>query len=205
LPCIELGEALRATVDKDGGDWYKYTTDTVHPRDNGHALYAEVLQNRLTELFGGAAAIDAPMPKVLPARLFPVEESFENAHMVDASEATLGDGWSKVEQSLCGRYPQYIEASEAGAELTFTFVGKRIGLYYMIAPDSGNIEYRIDDKAPCTLCTWDEYAPKFSRAFHSELDTELDYGEHTLRIKVAADKAAESTGTVVRIGTFAVG
>lgn len=205
LPCIEIGEALRAVVNNDGGDWYKYTTDTVHPRDNGHAIYADVVKNRLTQLFGRAKEIDAPVAKALPPQLFSAEETFENAHMVDAFEATLGEGWEKVDQSLCGRYPHYIEASEPGAELSFKFTGKRIGLYYMIAADSGNIEYQIDDKAPQVLSTWDLYGPRFSRAFQSELDTTLDYGEHTLRVKVLADKAEESTGTVIRIGTFSVG
>ena len=74
----------------------------------------------------------------------------------------------------------------------------------MITADSGDIEYQIDNKEPKTLRTWDLYGPKFSRAFHSELDTELEYGEHTIKIKVLPTKAEESTGTVVRIGAFSI-
>ena len=177
----------------------------MHPRDNGHAIYADVVKARLTEIFGRAKEIDAPVAKELPEPLFSEEETFVNAHMVDAGEASLGEGWTKVGASLCGRYPQYIEASAEGAELSFTFTGKRVGLYYMIAADSGDIEYTVDEKAPRTLRTWDEYGPRFSRAFLSELDTDLAYGEHTVHIKVLPTKAEESTGTVVRIGTFAVG
>ncbi|MBQ4612469.1 MAG: hypothetical protein IJB26_02830 [Clostridia bacterium] len=205
LPCIEIGEALRDVINRDGGDWKKYTTDTVHPRDNGHAIYADVVKARLTELFGDAATIEAPVPKVLPEPLFAADETYENAHMADGSEATLGHGWKLVKESMCGRYPQYIEASEPGAELSFAFTGKRIGLYYMIAADSGNAEYSIDGGEWKKIVMWDEWALKFPRAFHSELATDLAYGEHTLRLRVSAQKEEQSTGTVLRIGTFSVG
>ncbi|MBR5538694.1 MAG: SGNH/GDSL hydrolase family protein, partial [Clostridia bacterium] len=204
VPCFEMGEVLRAKVNEAGGDWLKYTMEGVHPNDDGYAIYFDALKDWVLKHFEKAKELDAPAAKVLPERIFKKEESLEFAHMEDAYGAELGEGWSKIERDLCCRYPHYIEATEPGAELNFRFIGKRIGLYFMLAPDAGDVEYSIDGTNVRTVRTWDGYSMDYPRAGHAMLDETLEYGEHVVKIKVSSEKAEMSKGTAIRIGAFMI-
>ena len=201
---IEMGEALRSKVKASGGDWLKYTTDRVHPNDDGHLVYAECIKNRLERMLQSAKELSAPLKRNLPERVFDTENTLESAHIEDSYQAELGGGWHKVEKDLCRRYPHYIEADESGAELTYKFCGKRIGIYFMLASDSGDFEATIDNGDAQIVRTWDKYALSFDRAGHKMLDCDLPYGAHVLKIKVCSEKDEKSKGTAVRIGAFLV-
>ena len=201
---IEMGEVLRVKVKDDGGDWLKYTTDCVHPDDDGYLVYTECVKNHIERMLQSAKEISAPLKKQLPERFFDSKNTLESAHIMDCYQAELGDGWSKVDKDLCHRYPRYIEATEPGAELSFKFMGKRIGLYFMIASDSGDVEASIDGGEIQTVRTWDEYALSFDRVGYKILDCNLEYGEHILKLKVSSQKAENSKDTAIRIGAFLV-
>lgn len=198
---IDMGEVLRRRVHLAGGDWNTYTVDTVHPNDEGYRIYADVVADRLSkELSKESRGLAA---RELPASLFG-DKSYEGACLVDASAAELGDGWTFVEKSLCDRYPSYYEATEAGAELTYKFNGIRIGLYWMMAKDSGCVEYSIDGGRWQTASSWDFYCKNFNRAHRMMLTDGLERGEHELRLRVSPEKDEESEGRAIRIGAFLV-
>ena len=197
---IDMGEVLRQRVHLAGGDWNTYTVDTVHPNDNGYRIYADVVISRLKEAL--LAEADSLFGKILPESIFK-ERSYEGACLVDASEADFGEGWNFVESSLCGRYPHYFEAT-AGAEFEFKFTGICLGLYWMMAKDSGNIEYSVDGGEMKFATSWDFYCKSFDRAHRMMLADGLKRGEHTLRLRVSNNKEEESEGCTVRIGAFLV-
>ena len=203
IPQIDIGEALRYRVISEGGDWKKYTGDTVHPTDAGYAIYAETIFRHLASCFDNAEKLDAPRARKLPQPLFS-DTSRIDARMVDAYSAVCGDGWQKVEQSLCGRYPHYIEALNPGAELTFTFTGTQCDIYWMMAKDSGDIVFSVDDGPETTRRSWDHYCMSFNRANSAGLVSGLKPGRHTLRLRVADTKEERSEGTAIRIAAFLV-
>lgn len=204
VPVVEMGEALRSKVKESGGDWLKYTADRVHPNDNGYLVYTECVKGYVERMLRSAKEISAPLKRNLPERVFDSKNTLESAHIEDSCQAELGNGWHKVEKDLCRRYPHYIEASEPNAEFTYKFRGKRIGVYFMLASDSGNFEAMIDNDETQIVHTWDEYALSFDRAGHKMLACDLPYGEHVLRIKVSSEKDENSKGTAVRTGAFLV-
>ena len=203
FPQLDIGEVLRSKVLSDGGDWGKYTIDTVHPNDDGYEIYSDCVRRFLGELFDSARPICAPEPYKLPKPLA-AENSKLNARMEDCSRAKTGKGWSVEERSMCGRYPRYLEATEPGAELEFRFTGSRIGLYWMMAKDSGDIEYSVDGGEYKTVSSWDHYCLGFNRAGSVMLDNRLPFGEHCLKLRVSRSKAGQSEGYAIRIGTFLV-
>ncbi len=73
-----------------------------------------------------------------------------------------------------------------------------------MAPDSGDIEWSIDDQPPQRLASWDKYALENARASYAILADDLTSGEHTLKIRVLAEKQEQSKGTWIRIGAFLV-
>ena len=202
VPQIDMGEALRARVLTEGGDWLRYTADTVHPNDAGYEICASTVWDKLSGWLESPA--DALTPHALPSPLTPDGESRMRARMTDCTEASRDSRWVLREESLCGRYPRYIECAEPGGELTFAFDGCRIGFYWMMAKDSGDALCSVDGGEFVPVRSWDHYCKSFSRANAAWFPGVLTPGPHTLRLRLSPDKAAESEGTVLRIGAFLV-
>ncbi|MCQ2430991.1 MAG: GDSL-type esterase/lipase family protein [Clostridia bacterium] len=208
IPQIDIGEVLRYRVISEGGniddeaDWKRYTRDTVHPTDDGYAIYEEAIQKHLTEVFEKAGTPDKRVPRVIDKPLFG-EDSRVDARMTDAFTAELGKGFSRVEdKTLCNRYKHYIEATEVGSELTFTFEGTRCELYWMLAGDGGDIVYSVDGGEEMTRRAWDSYCLSFDRAGNCCLASGLAKGVHTVKLRVAETKEEQSKGHAIRIGAI---
>ena len=75
LPVIDMGVVPWATTMREGGDFLRYTADTVHPNDEGHSMYANVVCNCLEELLDKEVpasrrpAQDAPGARLRRGRL----------------------------------------------------------------------------------------------------------------------------------------
>ena len=210
LPQIDVGEVLfthiaRHLHEGETPAWMTYTTDAVHPNDMGYQIYTDTVTEHLQKWFSDAPAPTALQPHRQPPLLFPPEVSHIGAHMDDACMlADTDDKWHRVDQSLCARYPRYLECTEPGGTLTFAFEGTRIDLYFMMARDSGDIIFSVDDGEEHHLSSWDSYCKSFNRANLGSLVSGLKPGAHTLRLRVAEQKQPESEGYAVRIGAFRV-
>lgn len=201
IPSADIGEALRRHIDHScGGDWTRCVPDTVHPNADGYTVY----NTSMAFFMEGALSVeaDAPTAKIMPSPMF--DGLLTNAALVDAVSARK-KGWNTVEKDMCGRYPRYIEALDPGAELAFEFYGSVVGVYWMMASDSGDIVYSLDGGQPQKVSSWDEYCLGFNRAGSCILDSGLERGKHTLKITVSSEKAEKSQGNAVRIAAFTVG
>jgi hypothetical protein len=130
-------------------------------------------------------------------------DPLSGAFMQDAA-MLHAPGWQKEDKSLAGQYPHYISADAPDTELEHKFTGTTVGIFWLIAPDSGDIEWSIDDGKPTRLSSWDKYALKFTRAGYTVLADNLPSGEHTLKIKVLGQSPAQSTGSWIRIGAILI-
>ena len=133
-----------------------------------------------------------------PARLRAVDAVRIHHGRADAA------GWTKDPETLAGRFPHRLSASRPGTELRVPFTGDSVGLYWLVAPDSGDIEWSIDGGPWGQASSWDKYALHFTRANYALLADSLPPGPHELRVRVAPEKNPESTGTFVRIGAVLV-
>ena len=201
---IDVGEVLRAQIRKENADWLRYTQDNVHPNDDGYEIYFETVKKYLSDEFKKCEGTAGLIPKILPAPVTSADELLCGAHMEDCRGAQLGEGWHVKEESFVGRYPRYVESNVPGAELSFRFRGKRIGLYFMLAKDSGTLEFSVDGEEFEKHGTWDHYCKDFNRAGIMMLKESLCDAEHELRVRVVPEKDAESEGYFVRIATFMV-
>ena len=50
IPVINAGKALFDTITEEKCDIYRYTIDSVHPNDDGYALYTNVIMKELPEI-----------------------------------------------------------------------------------------------------------------------------------------------------------
>jgi lysophospholipase L1-like esterase len=207
IPEINVGKALYETVSTEhGGDWRAVTIDDVHPNDDGYALYARQVTGFLEAALAtdSGQAVEAPLsPRTMPAPL--TERPLDAGILFDAWDATQTTNWRRDEETLSGRYPHRLTADgpEAGG-LKLSFHGDVIGLYWLVAPDSGDIEWSLDGSAWRRRSSWDQYALHFTRASYVLLSDDLAPGPHELSLRVCADHDPGSAGTRVCIGAFLI-
>ncbi len=207
-PSVDVGTPLAEAVVRAGGDWLKYTEDTVHPIAEGYAFCTRAATDALSELLSGDVP-EQPVAHPLPIPM--VDDVPESAHLCDAQplcdeiaqpDTAVEHGWKRLMLTLDGRWPSTIGANRPGAELTIPFSGASIALYYMIASDSGKFEWKIDGGEWKRYNTFDHYALSFARAAFVLLRDDLPAGNHTLTIRVCDEKDARSTGRWIRIGAY---
>ena len=113
-------------------------------------------------------------------------------------------GWMHDEPAARKQFPHSISAVDPGSVLKYKFQGSVIGVYWVVAPDSGDMEWSVDGNAAKRESSWDKYALRFTRVNYKILDDSLAPGEHELTIKVLAEGQPESKGTWIRIGALLV-
>ncbi|MBQ7301483.1 MAG: hypothetical protein IJW77_16780 [Clostridia bacterium] len=210
LPQVDIGEVLYTHIARhlhegETPAWMTYTTDAVHPNDTGYQIYTDTLIAHLEAWFAKAGTPTGLQPHIHPKLLFAPEVSHIGAHMDDACmTADYDDSWTRVDESLCGRYPRYLECTHPGGTLTFAFEGMRVDLYFMMARDSGDIIFSVDGGEEHTVSSWDSYCKSFNRANLGTLISGLPAGSHTLTLRVSDHKNDQSEGYAVRIGAFLV-
>lgn len=198
IPSVNMGYVLWKRLHDIGADWKTLTVDTVHPNDEGYRIYADTLINYLKQ----HESDEPSKPHMnLPPPLS--KQPFDNGELADAWTANA-PGWIKEKESLAGRYPHMLCCDTPGATLTFDFTGPIIGLYWLMGPDSGDIEWSIDSGKPHRATSWDIFALHYSRANYVILDDNLSPGKHRLHVKVLSEKNEQSKGNWIRIGAFMV-
>lgn len=204
IPSIDVGNPLHYAVLREGGDFHRYTTDTVHPNDAGYALYTKTITEHFEKWFDETTVPDTLTKAVLPDPLCPVLDL--DARMLDCSvlDALSTNGFIIMEETLCGRYPRYFAGSKPGDTFSFTFTGKTAGFYWMLAKDAGDVIVTVDGGEEKMLRAWDHYCKSFNRAGPSFFARDLPYGNHTVTVKIADSKAEESDGHAIRIGCILV-
>lgn len=198
IPSINMGRVLWQRATAGDATWEALLPDNVHPSDQGYIIYAAEIRKFLEAHRADAATGPRPaLPKPLTA------DPFEYAHLVEVS-TLKAEGWTADDKAATKFFPQSVAADKPGTELKFTFEGTAIGLFWVIAPDSGDIEWTIDEQPARRASSWDSYALRFSRKNYVILSDTLPAGSHQLTVRVLAGHNEKSTGTAVRIGGLLV-
>ncbi len=202
-PIIDVGNILHFEVLKNGGDFLKYTTDNVHPNDDGYALYTDTIVNFLEAQANCSSDVLMlyGMPVPVCGKVYDDRACMMDCQTADSFET---DGFVVVESSMCGRYPHYLEAINPGSSFSFEFTGETCGFYWMMAKDSGDVLVSVDGGEEKTIRSWDHYCKSFNRANLAFAAKGLPDGKHHVNVRVAETKAEESEGTAIRIGAFLI-
>jgi lysophospholipase L1-like esterase len=198
IPSINIGKAIWQQIHSGKEKWETLLPDNTHPNDAGYAIYAKEIADFLTVHRGDK---EGPARTTLRDPISPMP--WEKARLVDASEITA-EGWMHDEPAARKQFPHSISAVDPGTVLKYKFEGSVIGVYWVVAPDSGDMEWSVDGNAPKRESSWDKYALRYTRVNYKILDDGLAPGEHELSIKVLAEGQAESKGTWIRIGALLV-
>ncbi len=176
----------------------QFAKDGVHPTDAGYALYMEALK----PFFGKAASVSGaakPLPKPL------VQRPLQDARLVSYDWSELDSGWLGWQLSPTDKIPHLAVSDKPGSTITLKFKGAQAGIYGIIGPDTGNIDYSLDGGEWKHKVLFDKYCLEYARPQAFKLVEGLDPGpEHTLKIRIAEKTPEGSKGRFTRLGYFLV-
>jgi lysophospholipase L1-like esterase len=191
----------------------EYSQDGLFPTEKAQQLFLEAFRPLLEELKQSAQSAQQPGEKrrhPLPAPLSTMP--MEKARLVSYETAAVEAGWrmgqeNPVEEfhysSAVGRFRHLLTADQPGPAVTFRFYGTFVGIFGVLGPDSGHLEYQLDG-APWKLLRW--YGPEHGGQFRPQAVVLADGLDpkpvHELKLRVAAQTPAGSQGRVARIGYF---
>ena len=199
IPSINVGQQLLSTIKKENEKWEDYLIDGCHPSDKGYKFYADCICDFLEGfLKENSNRIEHMLQS--PIR----EDNLECASLLDSWLVSHDEKWIKDEATLVNRYPHMLVCNVLETELKVDFEGTAIGVYWLIAPDSGDIEWSIDGSKFIRVSSWDEFALIFTRANYYLFSYNLTKENHTLTIRVSKEKDEKSIGNWIRIGAFMI-
>jgi len=187
----------------------------VHPQDTGIAnpIYGRELRRIFDEAWKDSLPAAAQITKHFhPARLLDTL-CYQYGHYDSIATAQLVSGWTSVVSwkptDGVGTRSGFVnvavlQATAAGAKLTFSFTGTAVGIVSPEGPDAGIINYQIDNTITGAL---DQYTPWSSALYIPWIwmfASDLANTRHTLTCTIANTKNSASTGYASRIMEFAV-
>lgn len=200
LHTVNIGEHLRIAVQNADGDWLRYTTDEVHPNDDGYIVCANAMKDALARLLDGETP-EAVIHHAIPRQLS--HETLVNGRMIELGEfEDCLHGFSFVNKRFKRRFPHYYRADGVGSTIDLAFEGTGFGLYWLMDKDSGCIEITLDGKETKTVSAWDTYCKSYSRAGYVFPFKNLENTKHTVHIRVSEEKTPESLGNEIAIHAF---
>ena len=181
-----------------------FAADGVHPTEKGYALYMEALEPFLAK--GKAEWANAEPARHEYSKITPLSPApMEKAMCVPYEWGKADAGWTFGQQSPSDRFYHIATCDTPGAVLSFAFKGSQVGVFTLIGPDTGNIEYAIDDGGWQLLNDFDSYCVNYMRPHARPLAKGLDpKQEHTVKLRVAEAIPEQSKGRMVRLGFLLV-
>jgi len=214
IPSIDFGVEIAAR-EKAGSLLFKgnepvagkmlFSKDGVHPGDEGHALYCEILARSMRKM----ATVGSVGARPLPAALEPT--CWERASLLPVTQATLSAGWTPVDIEKDPVYTESrlrthamlrgaVKCDRAGESVTVKWNGTTIGISDIPYGEPAEIEAVVDGGTPITAKRVQHEKIRYSRFWYLP---EQKPGNHTVTITVKQLPAGQSfyLGQLLIIGT----
>ncbi len=181
-----------------------FSRDAVHPGDEGHAVYCQVIARSLLKMPQTSAAFKHPLPEPL------VPTCWASASLLPIAQITKSEGWAPVDTKTDPIYRNDFGRTDAmlrgamkteriGANFTVTWDGIAFGISDIPHDAVMEIEVKIDSGAPRLIQRKQNEARKHARFWYCP---ELPYGRHTatVTVKKLAPGQAFYAGQILLIG-----
>ena len=197
LPSINLAFDVTLRLDAGTMQWDEFANDMCHPNENGYTVYGETMVNALEQLVDAAA--DASPCRTPPAIL---PSAWHRAGMTSVEPFVAdAEGWSWTPMENRGGWECFdgvMQSNKVGSECAFPFTGSTVGLFYHLGPESGDIDWAVDDGPWQTRRVFDSHCT-YWRPHYTVLAESLDEGDHTLRVRVSSERDERSAGHELRL------
>ena len=209
VPSVNLAREVAQQITANSLTWKQY--GGTHPAPAGNRIAADMVALLLSsgwkdELPENAKKQAHPLPAspIDPSSYADGRFIGPDAAVIDANWGYDIPNWKSLPGSCRARFvdQKLLHADKRGAELTLKFQGRAIGAYVLAGPDAGIVQTSIDDG---------EFHPtilyhRFSGGLHYPrtvmFNSDLEDGEHILRLRIADSHVKASQGNAVRILQF---
>ncbi len=191
LIVVDPGSQLKTLIDtEEGGVYDRYSNDKIHPTDEGHAFYLDLIAEQFQKYL-----IDEKPEKAqyldfeIPA---PLNENgvFMNPEILDPLDFELPDEnfeYKKRNVRMLNRTYEYaISTNVEGAEFDFTFEGTGFGLLVNKTSAVSDIQYSVDGSEFKDYAIGDMHNYDHGQMYIIEYD--LEPGEHEVTIRNKASQ-----------------
>jgi pimeloyl-ACP methyl ester carboxylesterase len=138
----------------------RFSQDGVHPLDDGHQIYTDVLADAIRQIAKSSRPIDHTGQLARPF----IQGNWEQAKMVPVDSSMLTGDWKQLpsdaslQKSFGNRMGPLWEAARPGSKLSFKFRGSVAKLYDLLGPDGGQVVVTVDGKpGPKPIPRFDSY------------------------------------------------
>ncbi|QDV69880.1 hypothetical protein Poly24_35980 [Rosistilla carotiformis] len=169
----------------------RFSSDGVHPLDEGHKIYAEVVAAAVEQMLETSTPIDHRSKLKTPF----VADHWQAAKMVPVTAAMLSPEWKELpaDDTLAKRFGNRMgslfEATEPGSQLSFKFRGSTAKLYDLVGPDGGQVIITVDGETKSkAVPRFDSYCT-YHRIATLTVASGLDPNEvHTVTVEVDSEQ-----------------
>lgn len=193
IPSVNMGAAALDDMNAGKIKWEEFTVDGCHPTDAGYLIYSKTLAAFLAS---EAESTQTPRKHKMAAPLY--KDSLQNAVLVEIKPVPSAPQWQPEVNPPINILNAGLSCSAPGAEIVLPFKGRVIGYIFTLGPDTGNLDYKIDNGEYQVVAPYDAWS-YFYRIGYRILSSTLTDTAHTLTIRVRSDKDPASKGTVTRI------
>jgi len=211
IPAINLAKEVTDRINAGEFTW-KNDFKSIHPSPFGQGIYARSIIKFLTDSFITCEKEN----KKIENHIFPSimdEFCYDKGKLIPAKEIKPAKGWKfykiwkpEIEAKtrdnfvdvpmLAGSYPV--------KPLEFTFKGTAVGIAVAAGPDAGIVEYKIDEGEWKTKNLFTQHSKIYYLPWYYVLEDTLQYGNHTLKLRLSQEKDKNSLGQKCIIRYFLV-
>ncbi|MBQ9873189.1 MAG: SGNH/GDSL hydrolase family protein [Thermoguttaceae bacterium] len=202
ISTINLAKEIQEEIDAKEITWQEF--GGVHPAPRGNKICADMIAAILDDAWQGETATELrahPMPE-------PIDEfCYANGYFrgfegvgTDGGFSVFVPDWSKIPGGFRDRFggQPCLCADKPGAETTFEFDGRALGLFVLAGPDAGIVETKIDDGEWTKTNLYHHYSHALHYPRVVTLADDLSAGKHKATIRVSSEKDERSNGNAVR-------
>jgi sialidase-1 len=210
-PSLDLAKEVTERIAAGEFDWDRDFKD-LHPSPFGHRLYAKSIIRLLNAAFANPARplpppTSHPLPPPVDAHCYDRGKLVSPDAAANLKEFTLNPRWHPTDGK--GTRAGFVDVpalvgTVPGASLELRFTGTAVGLFLTSGPDAGRLEYTVDNRPYPLLETFTPWSTGLHLPWALILADDLKPGPHVLRVHLAAEHHAKSTGTVLRLIHFLV-
>jgi len=198
ISSVNVGAAAAAQINSGNLIWADFSKDVCHPTDAGYSLYADTITSFLAQQMLHISR--HPVPYKLMDPLEP--RSWSNGQLSPATALTPArHGWS-IEPAQPGRTELLTSKDPSAEPLEFRFSGDTVGISFLVGPDTGNLDYKVDAAEWQPMRPFDVFAVDGARVQSRILADNLKSGAHTLYVRPRDDKDERSKGHNTRLAYF---
>ena len=210
IPSVNLAKEINDRI-LNGEFTWRDDFKNLHPSPFGQKICFRTIKYFFETSWREAVSGDY-IPKILPEKILD-PYSYVSGYFEPLKKAKRESGWKYIkkwepDKKVSARSgfvnDPILEATQPGATLKLYFSGKAIGLFVTSGPDAGIVEYSIDGSDFRSADQFTQWSTQLHLPWLIMLEDELCDGEHTLVLRISADKNPLSTGNVCRIHQFAI-